>query len=53
LIAYHFNDTNGKVSLARALINNLDDEYDQTDEVDILDIVNLEFNDINDDDFDF
>lgn len=56
LIAYHFNDANKKVSLARASINNLDAEYDQTDEVDIMDIVNLEFNDddINDDDdFDF
>ena len=55
LIAYHFNDTKGKVSLARASINNLDAEYDQTDEVDILDIVNIEFNDddINDNDFDF
>jgi hypothetical protein len=47
LIAYHFNDTNGKVSLARASLNNLDAEYDQTDEVDILDIVNIEFNDDN------
>ena len=55
LTAYHFNDTNGKVSLARASLNNLDAEYDQTDEVDIMDIVSLEFNDddINDEDFDF
>jgi hypothetical protein len=50
LIAYHFNDTNGKVSLSRAYISNLDYEYDQTDEVDIMDIVNIEF---NDDDLDF
>lgn len=44
-IAYHFNDTNKKVSLARASISDLDNEYDRTDEVDIMDIVNIEFND--------
>lgn len=44
-VVYHFNDTNKKVSLARASISDLDNEYDRTDEVDIIDIVNIEFND--------
>ncbi len=44
-IAYHFNDNNKKISLARASISDLDNEYDRTDEVDIMDIVNIEFND--------
>ena len=45
LIAYHFNNNNGKVSLARAPLNDLDNEYDRTDEVDIMDIVNISFDD--------
>jgi len=51
LIAYHFNNTNGKVSLARAPISNLDNEYDQTDEVAIMDIVNIKFDDSEPEDF--
>lgn len=51
LIAYHFNDANGKVSLARAPISDLDNEYDQTDEVDIMDIVNIKFDDNGPEDF--
>ena len=44
-IAYHFNGDNGKVSLTRAPISDLENEYDRTDEVDILDIVNISFDD--------
>lgn len=50
--AYHFNDTNGKISLAKAFISDLENEYDRTDEVDIMDIVNIDINS-NNEDFDF
>lgn len=51
--SYHFNDTNGKVSLAKAQIQNLELEYDKTDEMDIMDIVNVSDGNKEIEDFDF
>jgi hypothetical protein len=50
--AYHFNDANGKVRLAKAPLSNPEMEYDLSNEVDIMDMPNIN-TDSDDEDFDF
>lgn len=48
LTAYHFNDKAKTVKIAKAPINNLDMEYDETNEVDFMDMNKLEFEELTD-----
>lgn len=50
--AYHFNDTNRKVRLAKAPLNYPEMEYDLSNEVDIMDMPNINTGS-DDEDFDF
>lgn len=45
LTSYYFNDTTRRVSIARAPLSDLTNEYDRTEEVDVMNIINLQFND--------
>lgn len=51
ILCYHFNDTNGKVSIAKAELKNPEFEYDLSNEVDIMDIANIKFDDSEPEDY--
>lgn len=52
ILCYHFNDTNGKVSIAKAELKNPEFEYDLSNEVNIMNMPNINTDD-DDEYFDF